>query len=306
LRRTAEAAKVSRFNDQHISMKRNLSVASLPLSKPKFVSLAELFDLLGRTTFGADWTTKEISAEEMITFEEALLLQASLRDSEIRIQRYVPPGVTVADYVDRQIQANEDTGDLDLEWLDDPNGLVSDIYNIAKIRSYLSARPALKDREAWQTAYDAFQRKQSVLNTLREFLTQEFLLAYESTRDERRVVSSSIWGAQKVEFNVAVGSAQAGPRKLSEIFFVRDTAERLLPLSRAHGKRTANQARLAEDLICEIMSQSERRTKSDVRAEVTKRFNISDRNFNDAWRRACELTGSGWDKSGRPPLSDPG
>lgn len=261
----------------------------------RYISLAEFFDQLGRRRF-FDWTGQEITANETVSYDEAMALRAELDVKTAELSKRVKR--SDADYVDHLIRQSELTGDLDFN---PPFRKL--VYRIDALHSYFRTHPPLEDRSAYEAAYSTFVRRQSIMEQLRELLAQEVLRVFESGEEGRREVPGDVWGSRSVRFELRDGSARVGPRTLVNISIRLDDAQRILstlagkPISGAPAEKRAQQT------LIRIMNEQRdvRRSKAEVWEEIKGEFPaLSKRGFNRIWDQACEATGSGWNKAGRP------
>ncbi|MBA1154929.1 hypothetical protein [Microvirga mediterraneensis] len=267
----------------------------LPQHLTRYISLTQFFEQLGRLTFAESWSGREISADTVIPYEEALVLSAELKAKSAELAKR--SGQSDIDYVDHLIRQNELTGDLDHNA---PFRRL--IYRLDFLHSYFRAHP-IEDKAGYETAYSTHLRRQSTVEKIREVLAQQALQAFESTEDGRREVSGDVWGSKDVDLDIEANSARAGPRKLVNISFHLDDAQRII--SSLAGRAIATGKAEADAKRCLITMMNDhgtaRRSKSEVWKELKGEFpGLSEKGFERAWTAACEATRSGWNKAGRP------
>lgn len=261
----------------------------------QYLSLAEFFDQLGKQKF-AEWTGQEVTADETVSYNEAMALRAELDAKTVELSKQVKR--SDANYVDHLIRQNEVTGDLDFN-----PPLRKLVYRLDVLHSYFRTHPPLENRGAYEAAYSTFVRRQAIIKLIRELLAQEVLQAYESGEEGRREVPGDVWGSRSIRFDLRDGSVSVGSRTLVNVSIRFDDARRIVstlagkPVSGAPAEKGAQQA------LIQMMTEQRdtRRSKAAVWEELKGEFpGLSERGFDRIWAQACGATGSGWNKAGRP------
>jgi hypothetical protein len=187
---------------------------ALPLAlPPKFsnwLSLGEVFDQLGRWRFGDEWTGTEVNASETPSLAEAKDLHAQLDAARAAL---LERNAKFDDHwVSQAIAVHEQTGDLETDPQNDPEGyefglLVARVHSL---RLSVKALPRLDPPDQYGRQYELSTRRREIERSLIELLRQGAVTA--SARSEAGLIAipSGKWHTTLLELALADSCARVG------------------------------------------------------------------------------------------------